>query len=179
MLNKTWKSVVILAMMFGIFGYLAPETEANGTIKIMMNGNIVETEVPPMIAGDRVMVPVRAVAEALDLDVRWDAEHQAVMIGGTPEIVTGVRTSTSVIRLYVNLERVETDVAPAIVQSRVMVPLRVIAEHLGLDVAWNEGERTVYVAKIDQSMKDHLNSEDLNEARSAALTLPQTRYCQL
>lgn len=40
----------------------------------------IELDVPPMIIGGRTLVPVRAVAEALNTAVEWDGDTQTVMI---------------------------------------------------------------------------------------------------
>lgn len=40
----------------------------------------VELDVPAMIINDSTMIPLRAVGEALDADVRWKAETQTVYI---------------------------------------------------------------------------------------------------
>ncbi|MDD4688373.1 MAG: copper amine oxidase N-terminal domain-containing protein [Eubacteriales bacterium] len=45
-------------------------------------GNVVRItlDVPPQLVNDRTLVPVRAVAEGLDADVKWDDESQTVII---------------------------------------------------------------------------------------------------
>lgn len=44
------------------------------------NGETVALDVPPVIMNGRTLVPVRAVAESFDADVRWDAESKTVII---------------------------------------------------------------------------------------------------
>lgn len=41
------------------------------------------------------------------------------------------------------------DAAPVIKESRTFLPIRVIAEELGADVAWNEAEQTATITKDD------------------------------
>jgi len=53
-----------------------------GGIRIFINGELVETDVEPMIVSGRTMVPLRVVAEALGVDVRWDDETRTVYIIG-------------------------------------------------------------------------------------------------
>lgn len=51
-------------------------------IKLIVNGNTVESDVPPQIINGRTMIPARPLAEALGADVRWDAESNAVVVTG-------------------------------------------------------------------------------------------------
>lgn len=56
------------------------------------------------------------------------------------------------IKIYVNNGIVPSDQAPIIKNSRVLVPLRVIAENLGASVAYEAGEKRVNIKKGDISM---------------------------
>ncbi|MGI6588023.1 MAG: copper amine oxidase N-terminal domain-containing protein [Peptococcia bacterium] len=55
---------------------------ANSPIKLIVNGNVVESDVPPQIIGGRTMVPARPLAEALGAKVEWDEENYAVVVTG-------------------------------------------------------------------------------------------------
>lgn len=45
-----------------------------------VNGKLVKLDVPPKIVNNRTMVPLRFVAENLDVNVTWVAEAQTVVI---------------------------------------------------------------------------------------------------
>lgn len=85
------------------------------------------------IAG-RVRLPLRAVAEAMGADVRWDPAKQQVTVrrdGLTVELWVGNTTAR------VNGKPLFVDAPPIIVPpGRVMVPLRFIAEAFGANVDW-------------------------------------------
>lgn len=49
-------------------------------IKLLVNGKITTTDVAPQLINDRVLVPVRAVAEALGANVTWEQEKNQVVI---------------------------------------------------------------------------------------------------
>jgi len=85
--------------MRGIFEYLGaqvywyPETREvvgykdNNYIKLQINnetyyknGNSDTLDSPPIIVDSRTMVPVRFIAESLDMNVNWDAENRTVTI---------------------------------------------------------------------------------------------------
>ena len=51
-----------------------------GNGKAAINGESVELDAPAMIHGDRTLVPLRFVAEALDCEVEWVVEKRRVVI---------------------------------------------------------------------------------------------------
>lgn len=51
-----------------------------GSRNLFIANEIYEMEVPAVIIGDRTMVPIRAIAEALDCDVEWVEETREVKI---------------------------------------------------------------------------------------------------
>lgn len=59
-------------------------------ISLEINGEAVETEVPPQIIDGRTMVPVRAIFELVGAEVSWD---------GDTKTVTGTKDGTTVIMI--------------------------------------------------------------------------------
>ena len=53
-------------------------------ISIFVNGNKIETDVPPQIIEGRTMVPIRFVAEAFGAEVKWDEDNRDVIIQTVP-----------------------------------------------------------------------------------------------
>jgi len=47
---------------------------------MVVNGNIITLDVPPQIIGNRTLVPVRAVSEGMDANVRWVSDIKTVII---------------------------------------------------------------------------------------------------
>lgn len=45
----------------------------------------IELDVPPQIIDDRTLVPIRAVSETFDCDVKWDSDAKEVIITSLPE----------------------------------------------------------------------------------------------
>ncbi len=52
-----------------------------GSKTVIKNGQEIALDVPAMIINDRTMLPVRALAKALDLNVTWDDPNRTVYIG--------------------------------------------------------------------------------------------------
>lgn len=55
-------------------------TFASETIKILVNGTLIEPDVPAQIINGRTMAPIRFVSQALDANVDWDSNSKTVII---------------------------------------------------------------------------------------------------
>lgn len=123
---------------------LAPAlAQAEDAIRLVVGGVEVETDVAPVIEGGRTLVPLRAVTEALGFEVQWDGPSQTAILtrGETTIMLTADRPDA-----LVNGHLITLDVPPTIRSDRMMVPVRFVAEQIGLDVAWDEATRTVVIA---------------------------------
>ena len=49
-----------------------------GSYRMLKNGTSLYIDVPPMILNNRTLVPLRAVAESLDIDVQWNGNSRTV-----------------------------------------------------------------------------------------------------
>ena len=69
---------------------------ADQPIKLIVNGQEIQCDVPPQIINGRTMVPIRAVAQALGCQAQWDSSANAVTItaagGGPPAAAAGNST---------------------------------------------------------------------------------------
>ncbi|MCC8170103.1 MAG: hypothetical protein LIO59_07085, partial [Oscillospiraceae bacterium] len=118
----------------------------------VMTVNGAETEIDvgrgttPVIVNDRTLVPIRAIIEAMDGTVEWDADTQTVTLDyNDDEIILVIDSSTA----YLNGEANELDSAPAIINERTMLPIRFIAEGFSFDVDWTPETQTVTISKSD------------------------------
>lgn len=60
------------------FGYTV--TIKYGDNVMYKNGEAVELEAPAIMENNRIMIPVRAIAEAMDYAVTWDGHHSMVLV---------------------------------------------------------------------------------------------------
>ena len=49
-------------------------------LDVVLDGVSLQFDVPPQLVNSRTLVPVRAVAESLNINVRWDSDSNAVII---------------------------------------------------------------------------------------------------
>lgn len=74
---KNWW-IVAVALVLALT--TATLVSATGQIKLVVNGREISPDVPPIIANDRVLVPVRWVSEALGALVNWDSATRTVTV---------------------------------------------------------------------------------------------------
>ncbi|MGI6357184.1 MAG: exo-beta-N-acetylmuramidase NamZ domain-containing protein [Bacillota bacterium] len=122
-----------------IYGYL----NKSGVVSVLVDNTPIYFDAAPFIDGsDRVMVPLRAIGEALGANVHWDAAtRQVTMTKGTfsSRLTIGKQTAT------VNGQEKLMDTSAVITQNRTMVPVRFVSEFLGANVQWNASERAVVI----------------------------------
>jgi hypothetical protein len=75
------KKKIILSLLVTLLLLLAcVSSSASNNIALRVNGNTLYSPTPPQIINDRVMVPIRFVAEALNCNVAWDDNTNSVLI---------------------------------------------------------------------------------------------------
>ena len=135
----------LLALMLVLMpGTHAPAAAAAG-LRLVIDGQVIKSDPPPVLRQGRTLVPVRLVAESLGAEVHWIEEQGAVHI---------VRADRSV-RMRIASYLVESDtgvkayglsdVTPILISGRTYVPLRLVGNALGVAVRWDESTNTVHV----------------------------------
>lgn len=120
----------------------ASQSKAGNAITVHIDGALIQCDVPPIIENSRVFLPMRAAAEAMGASVVWDNASRSISVekgDTTAYFVVGDTT------YYHNGTAKESDVAPMIVNSRTLLPIRVFAESLGADVYWDNAARDVQI----------------------------------
>lgn len=79
-MRKTWRHTVTLMVAGMLLVGMTGLGGAADTIQLVVNGRTIEADVPPQLVQDRVLVPVRWVAEALGATVRWEQASKTVRI---------------------------------------------------------------------------------------------------
>ena len=112
-------------------------------ISVRLNGNKVYFDQLPVIENDRTLVPLRAIFEALDAEVLWDAETRTV---SSTKGDISVSLTIDDVNATVNGTIEVLDAPAKIINDRTMVPVRFIAQSFGAAVDWDPNTRTVIVA---------------------------------
>ena len=154
------KAILILVMVFLLV--LPGSAAAGDGIQVELNGEKLLFDVPPAMVSGRVLVPLRAVFEALDVVPEWDPETQTVEASSGEKII---RLSIGSRQAMVGGDPVELDVPGQLIRGRTLVPIRFIAESLGAEVNWNSASSRVEILK-----KMEVPEEDLYEGAAGLLT---------
>lgn len=113
---------------------------AQQSVTVVVDGQTMTFDQPPIVRAGRVFVPLRGVFERLGASVVYaNGQINATGKGRTVSLTIG---ST---RAIVDGQSTSLDVAPFLVGDRTLVPLRFIAQSLGATVNWNDGTSTVTI----------------------------------
>jgi Copper amine oxidase N-terminal domain. len=127
-------------------------TAAEENILVVVDNNTVEFDSPPYRENNRLIVPLRAIAEAAGIKVDYDSSTQTITLTKTEKLIKIPLDSKNpyvdgkkhIVKLtidsdqaYVDDTEIKLDVSARIVNNRTMVPLRFISESFDMDVIWN------------------------------------------
>lgn len=109
---------------------------------VLVNGKTLSSDTSPVIEQGRVLVPLRAIFEALGADVKYDDKT-----GTINAELDGVKMTLKIDdkSAVVGGKNLTMDVPAKIVQQRTVVPLRFVSESLGATVDWNSAAMQVIV----------------------------------
>ncbi len=123
---------------------MAGTAEANSDLKLSIDGSPANfPDAKPMINQDkRTIVPVRFISEELGYQVDWNSDNQMVTIKSTDKTISlkiGESNAT------VNGSTMTFDTRATVSNGRTYVPLRFIAETMGVFVGWDGKTSTVII----------------------------------
>lgn len=126
---------------------VAASSASGEAVNLMIGGQAVKAEVPPVIKSGRTLVPVRVIAEGLGAKVDWnEAARTAIITKGSQQLSLTLDSRTAL----VNGKQVKLDTPPFISKQRMLLPLRFVAESLGVTVGWDNSTRTVIANETPQ-----------------------------
>lgn len=118
----------------------AASSTQEDAVNLMIGGQAVAPDVPPVIKDGRTLVPVRVIAEGLGAKVDWnEAKRTAVITKGGQQLTLTLDSRQAL----VNGKQVMLDTAPVISRQRMLLPFRFVGESLGITVGWDNRSRTV------------------------------------
>ena len=143
-----WKKKILFLFIVVSMICLFPLTAgATSTVSVILDGNYIEFDQEPIIQDGRTLVPLRAIFEAMDMDVEWDQATKTVTSQKNEVVIT-----LQVQNIYASIGtedagyiKAELDVPTQIINGRTMVPVRFVGEASGSTVAWNQATKTVVI----------------------------------
>ncbi len=145
------KRVVALLLVFVLsFGTVTFAYESE--ISVLINGQKVAFDVPPMILDGRTLVPLRAIFESLGATVDFNEQTRTITASKNKTKVTLVLDNPE---MSIDKETFTLDVPPTIVDGRTLAPVRAVSEAFDCHVDWKGETRTVLIT--DESLFNDYN----------------------
>ena len=140
--------LVTVIMIFSICP-TQPVSAREGEITIIINNQVLHTDIPPLIIGNRTLVPLGPIAEAMGLTATWIAATRTANLAND-NIIVSMQIDN---KLVTTLKRagdgerrvVEIDVPPQLIGGRTYVPVRALVDALDAVAAWDAVSRTVII----------------------------------
>lgn len=126
---------------YGEFAKLWRKRHQEGVI-VFVYGQKMSFDVPPQLVRARTLMPIRAIAEKLGADVDWDPKTRTITINKDDQTIVLVLDKPTA---RVNGKAAKMDVPPHVIRGRTMVPLRFVAENLGLNITYINEAQTVVI----------------------------------
>ena len=120
---------------------------AEKEIKVFKDGTEILFDVKPQTINYRTMVPVRKIFETFGMTVRYDEKTEVISAKGNGNELFLQIGST---KMIVNGKEVLLDSPAVEIDGRTLVPVRAIAESLGVKVDWDEEKHYVMITELPQ-----------------------------
>lgn len=134
-------------------------------ISVEFNGEIVKLDQTPVMENGRVLVPFKFFADTFGATTSWDAETKTVTCT-YGETTISMTAHSQVMKL--DGKNIAVEVPVDIINSKVMVPIRVIATSFGANVSWDSDRKTAVINTGDV----HFNR--INTAGNVSFTYAET-----
>ena len=132
-----------IAMLAVVIFSLSYASFASYDVSILINGEKLEVSQPPLIMDGTTLVPLRDVFEGLGAKVSWDDEKR-IATGEYNGTLISVHPDTAL--MLKNGEQMTLAHSPVIINDRILIPLRAVAESFGYSVLWRGSDYTVSIS---------------------------------
>lgn len=140
-------SIIITLVVFNIPVF---SQGVNDEICVFVDQLPVKFDVPPVNSDGRVIIPFRAIAEALNVKVDWEASTETVTAS---DAVTSIHLKIGNKTAFKNKEEIILDVPPTIIDGRTLIPIRFFSEAFGCEVLWDAEVKAVRITSPKKSME--------------------------
>lgn len=171
-INDYGKSPKILVKFGGKTASLSLYDENTRLIKMKINdlnytvnGQAKKMDAKPFISNSRTLVPLRFIIEAIGGDVAWDGDTRIVTVNSKGKnIILPIDSK----KITVDGKEIAIDQAAIIKGDRTYVPIRFVAENLGMNVNYINESREIEISYFeDKKDLDSKNIEVNGEANNS------------
>lgn len=111
----------------------------------MLDGVPFSMDAAPIIKNGRTLLPIRPLIERPGGQVRWDPRTRTATVTlGANSVVPAIdRNAVTVDGKSVQVDEGDGKVVPEVIGGRAYLPLRLVADNLGLDLTWDPVARVI------------------------------------
>ena len=159
---KLRNKVAILACTLLVASILPSKifVRKNKNIGLFINGRKIDTDANPFIENERVMLPLRVIAETFGYTVMWNNSQDTVVVRNED---TEINFKTASNLAIVNSRKIKTYVPMRIKNSTTYVHIKLVSEVFGLETEWDEDACNVNLKKSDKA-ENSVKSDKKNES---------------
>jgi stage II sporulation protein P len=155
------RTVSIVLFLFIVLTSVLPAAQAAQTqsLQLFLDGKKLIPSVPPRIVKQTTMVPARIISEALGAVVSWNQASRTFTITRQQSELNLTVNKTQAV---VGGKNVKLDQAPMLVNGSSLLPLRFIAENLGILVRWDKPTQSINLWTSDTQVSGSDPATDPN-----------------
>lgn len=160
---KWYMKVLTLVMLYCqlLYKYPLQAAESSQAIRLFVNSIGVETAAMNPIQWDGyTLVPAREVFQELGAEVLWKPSEQKVYVNNGASLIILAIDQTEA---WVDAKEAKLPIPAKIINGKVMIPTRFVAETLGYEVIWHGTERIVEINAPVPIIPEEKPEEDKNE----------------
>lgn len=125
-------------------------------VNYTVNGQAKKMDAKPFISNSRTLVPLRFIIEAIGGDVAWDGDSRVVTVNSKGKnIILPIDSK----KITVDGREIAIDQAAIIKGDRTYVPIRFVAENLGMNVNYINESREIEISYFED--KKDLDSKNI------------------
>ncbi len=134
--------LLVVSVAFLLVFACSLATAFSSNISVLLNGSPIVFDQSPINDNGRILVPMRAIFEAMGATVDWNESTQTAIATKGNTVIT-MKIGNNI--LIKDGQGIYLDVAPKIVNGRTLVPARAVAESFGASVEWNGKTNSVII----------------------------------
>ncbi len=166
---KKWISIILCVIILSATSVLC----ASSAPKLIINGEMVITDVSPVVRNGRTLVPIRIVSEKLGSTVDYNSKTKGITIkrnNTTIKLTVDNKTAT------VNGVKKSLDEPARAVNGRTLVPVRFVSESFGISVQYKSGVNEVHIGQPSYKNEGtYLVGKDISAGEY--VLVPQDSFC--
>ncbi|NGM84277.1 AMIN domain-containing protein [Paenibacillus sp. 7124] len=146
-MKKLVMALACITFLFLFASVSVGQANADAAIRLYLDNQLLQPEVPPRLVGNTTMVPLRVVSEELGAKVSWNQADKQITVK-KDELVLQLYINKT--KAFVNGDSYLLETAPLLVKGNTLIPVRFVSENLGLKVIWDKSTRSVSLINIGE-----------------------------